>query len=340
MKSKWTALFALVMALAMVFMLAVPAAAADEVYELRFAVGTTDYDFYAQYVDRVAEATDGRVQLKMYNKDSLGTSEDLWIMIQDGSLDMMENSGDEIAGIHPVQQICQIPFFVGDPTTATALLYAMYDEGLMPDWTAENGLETLCFTTTDMQRMASAKKDISSADAFNGMIWRCMADAGIQLLNKLGATVTTVAPPDVYMSLEKGVIDGSVSSPSAMVAFAYQEVCSYLLMDGLWCGVNGIVVSAPVWETLPEDVQEQLHTVFREIADDYLEYNLEAEQNGIKTMEEAGVELIWADDSLLDAANEFVDEYARTYIENMNNLGYDGQAIYDFAEAFIGNLNG
>lgn len=307
----------------------------NEVYELRFAVGSVDMDFYSQYTDLVTEATDGRVVLQMYNKDNLGTSEDLWIMLQDGSLDMMENSGDEIAGIHPVQQILQIPFLVGDPTTATGLLYALYDVGYMPDWENENGIETLCFTTSDMQRMASAKADISSADAFNGMVWRCMADAGIQLLNEMGATVTTVAAPDVYMSLEKGVLDGSISSPSAMVNFSYQDACDYLLMDGLWCSTNGIVVSAKVWESLPADVQDDLHEVFYELGEKYLQYNLEAEQAGIDTMEAGGVKLVWADESLLSVVEEFSASYAEIYISNMNELGYDGQAIYDFAVQWI-----
>ena len=341
MKSRWTTLFALVMALAMVFALAAPAMAADdEVYELRFAVGMVDLDFYTERAERVSEATDGRVQLKMFSKDNLGTSEDLWIMIQDGSLDMMEMSGDEIAGVHPVQQILQIPGFVGNPTTATGLLYKLYDEGYMPDWTAENGIETLCFTTSDMQRMASASKDISSVDAFNGMVWRCMADAGIQLLNKMGATVTTVAAPDVYMSLERGVLDGSISSPSAMVNFSYQDVCDYLLMDGLWCSTNGIVVSQKVWDTLPEDLQETLHEVFYELGEEYLEYNLAAEQAGIETMEEAGVQLVWADEGLRAELDSFAEEYAQTYVENMNGLGYDGEAIYELAAAFVEEANG
>lgn len=358
MTKRWLSMMALVLALIMMFALAGCGAQAetgapvaedatavsdataeepvdDTVFELRFAVGAVDLEFYSQYADRVTEATDGRVVLQMYNKDNLGTSEDLWVMIQDGSLDMMENSGDEIAGIHPVQQILQIPFLVGDPTTATGLLYALYDAGYMPDWQIESGIETLCFTTSDMQRMASAKANISSADAFNGMVWRCMADAGIQLLNELGATVTTVAASDVYMSLEKGVLDGSISSPSAMVNFSYQDACDYLLMDGLWCSTNGIVVSAKVWETLPADVQEDLHEVFYELGETYLEHNLEAEQAGIDTMEASGVELVWADESLLSVVDEFAASYAQTYIDNMNALGYDGQAIYDFAVQWI-----
>lgn len=312
----------------------------DTVYTLRFAVGQVDLDFYTRYVDRVAEATNGRVQLEMYSKDNLGTSEDLWIMIQDGSLDMMEMSGDEIAGVHPVQQVLQIPGFVGNPTTATALLYALYDEGYMADWTSENGIETLCFTTSDMQRMASAKKDISTPGSFNGTVWRCMADAGIQLLNQLGATVTTVAAPDVYMSMEKGVLDGSVSSPSAMVKFSYQDICQFLLMDGLWCSTNGIVVSSVVWDTLPADVQEQLHEVFYEIGEEYLAFNLEAEQAGIDAMEAGGAQLVWADDELRAQIDDFAATYAETYVENMNSLGLDGQAIYNFAAAFVADMNG
>lgn len=312
----------------------------DTVYTLRFAVGQVDLDFYSQYVERVAEATNGRVQLEMFSKDNLGTSEDLWIMIQDGSLDMMEMSGDEIAGVHPVQQVLQIPGFVGNPTTATALLYALYDEGYMEDWTSVNGIETLCFTTSDMQRMASAKKDISVPESFDGMVWRCMADAGIQLLNTLGATVTTVAAPDVYMSMEKGVLDGSISSPSAMVKFSYQDICQYLLMDGLWCSTNGIVVSSVVWDTLPADVQEQLHEVFYEIGEEYLSFNLDAEQAGIDAMEAGGCQLVWAGDALKAEIEAFTETYAQTYIDNMNGLGLDGQAIYDFSVALVAEMNG
>jgi TRAP-type C4-dicarboxylate transport system substrate-binding protein len=67
--------------------------------------------------------------------------------------------------------------------------------------------------------------------------------------------------PDVYQSLDKGVVDGNVISLEAIYSFRLYEVVKYYTFAPLTSTFFSIPMNKQKWESLPKDIQEAIMSV-------------------------------------------------------------------------------
>ena len=339
---KKTRILSLIMVLAMVFALtaatATSAAAADDVYELKFSSsqveGTWLGDLIDEYGQMVDEATDGRVKLTIFHNNALGAPADLWTMLTQGGLEIL-NLGIAQAGEFPITDIVQTPFLLTTPDTAGEIMWQLLEEGKLPEFT--DNMHVLTFLPTDMQMFATVDDKLETIDDFKGLKIRANSGQLITAIEALGATAVPITTTEVFMSLSQGVIDGAISSPSAMTAFTWQDVCHYLYALPICTGMNYIGVNLDTWNSLPEDLQEALDTVSREFYDIYMEKNNAAQQESIDTMVEAGVEFVEFDDATVEAIKEATGSMLDDLAESLNDAGFDGTDLVAEAREIVAN---
>ena len=339
---KKTRILSILMALAMVFALtaatATAAAAADDVYELKFSSsqveGTWLGDLIDEYGQMVADATDGRVKINIFHNNALGSPADLWTMLTQGGLEIL-NLGIAQAGEFPITDIVQTPFLLTTPDTAGEIMWKLLEEDKLPEFT--DNMHVLTFLPTDMQMFATTDKKIESIDDFKGMKIRANSGQLITAIESLGATAVPITTTEVFMSLSQGVIDGAISSPSAMTAFTWQDVCKYLYALPICTGMNYIGVNLDTWNSLPEDLQEALDNVSREFYDIYMEKNNAAQQDSIDIMVEAGVEVVEWDDTTVQAIKDATSTMLDDLAESLNGQGIDGTGLVDEAREIVAN---
>jgi len=100
-----------------------------------------------------------------------------------------------------------------------------------------------------------AKKPVRSLEDLKGLELR--ASGGVaQYLKVLGAVPVGMPQPETPEALQKGVVQGAVSSLETLMDFKYAEMCKYVTM------INGpvypfaVVMNMEKWNSLPKDVQE------------------------------------------------------------------------------------
>lgn len=67
-----------------------------------------------------------------------------------------------------------------------------------------------------------------------------------------------IGAPDIYTSLEKGVVDGSGIEWSLTDAFKLYEQLRYYTYVPLYVGFFNIAMNLNKWNSLPPDIQEQI----------------------------------------------------------------------------------
>jgi TRAP-type C4-dicarboxylate transport system substrate-binding protein len=100
-----------------------------------------------------------------------------------------------------------------------------------------------------------AKKPVRSLEDLKGLELR--ASGGVaQYLKVLGAAPVGMPQSETPEALQKGVVQGAVSSLETLMDFKYAEICKYVTM------INGpvypfaVVMNMEKWNSLPKDVQE------------------------------------------------------------------------------------
>ena len=294
--------------------------------------GTWLGDLIDEYAVMVDEATNGRVKITIFHNNALGAPADLWTMLTQGGLEIL-NLGIAQAGEFPITDIVQTPFLLTTPDTAGEIMWTLLEEGKLPEFT--DNMHVLTFLPTDMQMFATTDKKIESIDDFAGMKIRANSGQLITAIEALGASAVSITTTEVFLSLSQGVIDGGISSPSAMTAFTWQDVCHYLYAMPICTGMNYIGVNLDVWNSLPADLQEALDEVSREFYDIYMERNNAAQQESIDTMVAAGVEVVEWDDATVQAIKDATASMLDDLGESLNAQGIDGTGLVAEARQIV-----
>ena len=348
MKKTLKTALALLMALCMVFALCAcgqpaaqesagqpgqPGQADDTVYTLRLGTFPGDtMTFMQQFAADVDAASNGRLKIEVMNFLTLGTPIDAVNMCKDGSQDFVTMSGTNYVGYEPRSAVVAIPLMVSDVNQAYELEKALLEVGCFSEWEGE----VISMLLTDMQYIATATKEIKSAADFSGMIGRCQNANGIAVLQNLGASITTINTHEVYRSLETGVIDFSISSPTNMVSSAYQEVVDYVIDLPLYCDVNCLIMNKDSFAKLPADLQEVLKQCGVALEQSYQGWLADAEAAAIQTMKDAGVAFTACPDDVLKVIQDAAAPCLETYLTNLQKAGIDTDAFMKIVNEKLG----
>jgi TRAP-type C4-dicarboxylate transport system substrate-binding protein len=110
--------------------------------------------------------------------------------------------------------------------------------------------------------IASLKKPVRNIEDVKGMRLR-VAQKGISDLLKLsGASPMFIKPHDIFLNLQKGVIDGSVMGWSGHRAFGTNKLAKYFTVVPAFPGPFFLwIMNKRKWNSLPADVQEGIMSV-------------------------------------------------------------------------------
>lgn len=213
------------------------------------------------WFERVGELTDGAVNFEEYYSASLLTNEETLEGLATGRADMAYLATTYFPSELPLTQVASVPFTSenGEATARTfaqltqenELLQAEYDRnGIVPmTWTILTN-NTMGFTDPVEKIADMSGKDVRGV----GLSAQALTEAGIN--------VATLPAPQIYESIQQGVLQGFSGLPftNAVTAFKVQEVAPNFVDPGLgqYSVSMGAAMSKAAWDRLSADVQEAM----------------------------------------------------------------------------------
>jgi len=236
-----------------------PAYAAE--FELKYATGqdpTHPVNIRArQALDRIREATSGRVDIKLFPANQLGSDTDLLSQVRNGSVDFFNLSSLILATFVPVSGITSVGF-----------AFKNYDDV----WKAMDGdlgnhiraeiAKTPIFAVSKIwdngfRHVTSSGREIKSAADLKGFKMRVPpAPPLTSLFQALDAAPSPINFNEVYTALQTKVVEGQ-ENPLAIIATArlyeVQKSCSLTghVWDGYW-----VLGNKRSFAKLPPDLQQ------------------------------------------------------------------------------------
>lgn len=313
----------------------------DKVWKLRWWTQSGDTPpqgpVIKEFVKSVKEKTGGRVTIEVYWNESLIGPKDALMGLKSGIVDAGNLWTGIYTGEFPVSEVVQLPFTgIDSPYVLYEVLNTLYSKGLMKEYD-NKGFKFLGFQPTGYMGLLTNFK-ITSMDDLKGKKIRVHSGPPVDAFKELGATPVSVLPSEIYMSLERGVLDGCTSEPGYLVPTKIHEVGKYYLTNPLYCGAPFfLAVNQKVWDSFPDDIKSIMESCFKQFSIDWIESAISTRKDLEDVMKRDGV--------IFNTISE--EEYARwreksksavnNWIERMNDLGYPGQEIVDIAMEVIEN---
>jgi tripartite ATP-independent transporter DctP family solute receptor len=244
--------------------------------------------------DRVKEKSGGRMIVEIYPSEQLGNEKELIEGLQMGYLAMTKTSSAPMEAFVPKMMIFGIPYLFRDSEHCWKVLKGPIGKQLLLEGQSK-GLRGLCYYDAGA-RSFYAKKEIKIPDDLKGLKIRVQNSImSVKMIKAMGGSPTSIPFGELYTAIDQGVVDGAENNPPSFCTSRHYEICKYYTMDEHTILPDILMISTKVWNKLTPEFQQ----ILQEAVDESVEYQrkiwAEAEKQDLKTVEDAGVKVIYPD---------------------------------------------
>ncbi len=214
-------------------------------------------------VARVLEATGGRVEIKVFPNNQLGSDTDMLSQLRSGAVEFFTLSGLILATLVPPASINGVGFAFKDYDQVWRAMDGKLGEFVRGE-IAKRGLIAMeRIWDNGFRQTTTSTKPIRAPDDFRGLKLRVpVSPLWTSMFTALGAAPASINISEAYSALQTKIVDGQ-ENPLAVIETAklyeVQKFCSMTnhMWDGYW-----FLANRRSFERLPKDAQE---VVAREI---------------------------------------------------------------------------
>ena len=311
-------------------------AADDTVYN--FVVQNHDpaTSICGQYVeawgDAVTEASNGRITFDYYHGGSLVSAGDSVNAVLDGTADMCWSAATIYSGQFPISEFIQLPLSgINCARYGSDVMMDMYNEiEAFQDEYSE--FKVVMLGSCSYAPVSTTEKKLETVADIEGLRIRAPGSTCALWCTAVGMSPMTVSTPETYEQLEKGVIEGCLNDWHNISAFNLGEVLDYIMDFPTPGSPIFLLMNKDKYEALPDDLKAIVDEYSGDYASDMAGIYWDSTRAWIyDNADEIGVEIYEPTDELyaLFTDDAVRDSVHAEYIEYLDGMGLDGQAIYD-----------
>ncbi len=256
------------------------------------------------------EISGGKMSIKIYPNQQLGSERECLELLQVGSLDMTKVSVGTLENFSPKMKVLGLPFLFRDKQHAFDVLDGPIGDELLND-AEQFWLKGLCYYDAGSRSFYTKDRPVNTPEDLEGLKVRVMESAtAMEMVRDLGGSPTPISWGELYTSLQQGVVDGAENNPPSFYLSRHYEVCKFYSLDEHTILPDVLLMGTYFWDSLTAQEQKWL----QEAADRSVPYQrklwAEAEIEAIEAVKKEGVEVIYPDKQpFSDKVQSIYDNY-------------------------------
>ncbi|ETX28690.1 TRAP transporter substrate-binding protein DctP [Roseivivax isoporae] len=257
-------------------LLAAPGAALAQEYTIRATANSNesdeDYDGLVVFKNYVEQASNGAIEVELFIGTQLCSNGAECLQgIADGSIDVFVTTSGGAAGIFPYVQVFDLPYLMRSDRVAEAVLTDTDFTRTLRDLALEASGDTIRIMTIGntggWRNFANTQKRIAGPADLEGMKMRTVvADLPQELVKTLGGSPTPIPWPELFTSLQTGVVDGTKNGITDIMNMKFPDAgLKYLTLDGHAYMAAIWVMNNEKFMSMPEDMRRVVVNGFKEL---------------------------------------------------------------------------
>ncbi len=254
------------------------------------------------------ERSGGKLKLEIYPSQQLGTERECLELLQIGSMDMTKVSVGVLENFAPKMKVLGLPFLFRDREHSFDVLDGPIGEMLLKE-SEKYWLKGLGYYDAGSRSFYTMNKPIMKPADLEGEKIRVMESAtAVNMVKALGGSPTPISWGELYTSLQQGVVDGAENNPPSFYLSRHYEVCKYYSLDEHTVLPDVLLIGTYVWDKLNEQEQKWLTAAVKKSVKYQRVLWAEAEEEALREVQKAGVEIFRPDKSLFAEKVESIFE--------------------------------
>ncbi|MFH0845515.1 MAG: TRAP transporter substrate-binding protein, partial [Pseudomonadota bacterium] len=204
---------------------------------------------FVPFSERVEKLTGGKVKIKIYPGGALGAATQLPDGVKTGITDIAFIIPSYTTGRFPRSSAFDLPYLFDHGVQTTNVIYDVYEKYLADDY---KDYRVLWLYGTGCGQLMSVTKPIRTMDDLKGKKMRSPTTAMTEALKLLGASPVGMPISELYMALEKKVIDGMLTPFSAVTDFKLFDLIKYITEVNMYTTFMAVVMNKEKFSSLPD----------------------------------------------------------------------------------------
>ncbi|QFT59353.1 Lactate-binding periplasmic protein precursor [Sulfitobacter sp. THAF37] len=324
-------------------MAAMPGAALAQEVTLRLhqflpPVATVPAKILKPWGERLAEASDGRLNVQHFDAMSLGgRPPELMDQARDGVVDLSMTVVGYTPGRFPRTEVFELPFMMTSPVATSLAFWQMVEEDFQSNEYAEF---KVLGAWVHGPGVIHSTDPIEKLEDMKGKTVRGPTRVINDMLSELGATPVGMPLPAIPESLSKGVINSTVIPWEVTPAVRLSELVSnhteFSGEESLYTATIVLVMNKAKYDALPDDLKAILDAESgAKLSEFAAQVMWDNDAPGRELAVQNGNNIIQLDETEIalwkDAAQPVIDRW----VAEMDGKGLDGQGLIDRAKALI-----
>jgi tripartite ATP-independent transporter DctP family solute receptor len=278
---------------------------------------------FEQFARILNELSDNRFDVVIHQGTMGGQRENIE-QVQEGILDMTSTSLSLLGNFGGQVGVFDLPYLFASREEAYRALDSEIGQEVAEDLKANN-LMVVSYWENGFRHVTNSLRPIHTPDDLEGLRIRVPESPEyVATFEALGARPTPIAWPEVFTSLQLGVIDGQENPFMNIWDGNLYEVQQYLsLTQHVYAG-NGVVINYARFQSFPEEVQEWIMEAASQAQALQRQYVQDIDEEMRGRLEAEGMEVNEVDDiqAFIDKAEgayerQFYNDYGRDLIDRV-----------------------
>jgi TRAP-type C4-dicarboxylate transport system substrate-binding protein len=211
--------------------------------------------FFGEWAKRVTDASQGTGVVEIREGGTLANFQNVYERVLDDVVQIGFGQQALIAGKFPLTEVVVLPFIVRDNTVGSVALWRLYKTGLLDkeyDQVVPIWLNLLGPSYLHFNKVSATLNDLS------GLKIRVTGKVNSQMVQRLGGAPVSLPAENMYDGLQRGAIDGLITSWSAFAPYHLAEVSSYHVLAPLGVAPAMFFMAKKKYESLPPPLRAAL----------------------------------------------------------------------------------
>ncbi len=223
------------------------------------------------FMERVKEELGDRVAFEHYPAQQLAKAKDILSITQAGIADIGYIVPSYVSEKMPLGGVVELPGEIASSCEGSLAFAELVRPGGKLDELEfkPNGVRVLYnVALSPYQAIFSKRAGVASLADFAGKKMRSNPGAMELSLQAVGAAPVRMTPPEIFDAMTKGTIDGALLPFTSTYSYGLDQIVGSATSNANF-GTVGITyaISQTKWDSLPEDIQEVLTRVGREVTE-------------------------------------------------------------------------
>ena len=302
--------------------------------ELSVVTGSPSGHVISQAVENwmacVEDAKIDDLSLRYYPAGQLSGLPELLQSLQSGVADFAPVPIGYVSDQMPLNGVAMLPGLGTSAGDVIGAYSAAFKEGNLAREYAANGIVPLWAMAFPPYQIVSMGDPIRSAADFDGKVIRSAGGSMNLAITALGGSPAEIPSSDMYVALERGTADGTISAPSSLKPYNVNELMKSISTNGAFgTFVNVFAVREDRWEAFSPEAQA-IMTDCAAKTQDFIGGKMDDENDELlEEFAAAGVDTYAFTDEEKAAIEESLEAVEADWVERLAARGLPAQDVLD-----------